>query len=337
MTRGNRSLVMRFSLLSVLGTSTVPALAQVPPSESNGNMAVLALAPPEADSHKKKVDTTQPDKHEMAYRAEGSNSDGARVLHYRLEPRTVGEDTAVVQPSHPTGGAAQAASDGLLTSDSLSPRIRAGQSWVRAVTGYDSAALSMRARTAAESAVTGFFAVRVEYEHGPSWGTADRVSLGGRIQLLDQQRHGIDGGFVAYYQPRDFRSEGNIVGGLTLGRNFNRLGLFGSVLFGSDPEGDDQDADGRLSMLYRMSDTLHLGLDNRFQYVLSTDAKRFGSTLTDWELALEPTAIVSLGPIALMTEAGFSALHTTGPIGWTTERRALHTGAIAMAGAGGVF
>jgi len=332
---------MTWCIRSAIGSVTLlllssRAFAQAPQHEAQENVATIALAPPTSDSNEK-LDTTSPAPREVTYKPEASTDGGTRALHYHLEPREVGEGTAVSRPPHPTTGAAQAASDGLLTSNSLSPRIRAGQSWVRAVTGYDSAAASVRARTAAESAVTSFLAVRVEFEHGPNWGTADRVSLGGRLQLLDQKRHGIDGGFVAYYQPKDFRGEGNIVGGLTLGRSFDRLGLFGSVLVGSDPEGDDQDADGRLSMLYRLTDFLHLGLDNRFQYVLSTDAKRFGSTLTDWELALEPTAIVSLGPVALLTEAGFSALHTTGPIGWTSERRVLHTGAIAMAGAGGVF
>ncbi len=331
----NRSLVgLQFSLVCGFVTVASVAVAQGSPSDAKGTVATVAFTSPEVDS-RNKTDDSSPVNHDVTYRAE-SNPDGARVLHYRLEPNPT-PDAATAQPSTPTSGAAQAASDGLLTSNSLSPRIRAGQSWVRAVSGYDTAAQSVRARTAAESSVTSFFAVRVEFEHGPAWGTADRVSLGGRLQLLDQKRHGIDGGFVAYYQPRDFRSEGNIVGGLTLGRSFSRLGLFGSVLIGSDPEGDDQDADGRLSMLYRVSDILHLGLDNRFQYVMSTDAKRFGTTLTDWDLAVEPTAVISLGPLALLAEGGFSALQTTGPIGWTTERRILHTGAIAMAGAGGVF
>jgi hypothetical protein len=225
----------------------------------------------------------------------------------------------------------------MLTPYTLSPRVRSGQSWVRAVAGYDTAANSFRARSAAESAVTGFFAVRVEFEHGPAMGFKDRVGLGGRIQFLNQSKHGIDAGFGMFYQPNDFRGEGNIVGGLMLGRRFGRLGLFGSALFGSDPEGDDQDLDGRMSMLYRVSDNFDLGWDNRIRYVLSTDAKRFGTVNTDWELALEPTATISLGPLAILTEAGFSALQNSGPIGQLNDHRVVRTGAIAMAGAGGVF
>jgi hypothetical protein len=208
---------------------------------------------------------------------------------------------------------------------------------VRAVSGYDTAASAMRARIAAESAATRWLAIRVEFEHGPSTGANDRVNFGGRFQLLGQQKYGVDLGVIAYYQPKDFRSEGNIVGGLSLGRTEGRFGVFGSALIGSDPEGDDQTTDGRLSFAYRANEPLQVGLDNRFEYVLSSDAKRFGTTTTDWELAIEPTAVISIGPLALLMEAGLSALQTTGPYGFATQQRHVHTGAIAMAGASSVF
>jgi hypothetical protein len=208
---------------------------------------------------------------------------------------------------------------------------------VRAVSGYDTAASAMRARTAAESAATRWLAIRVEYEHGPSTGANDRLNFGGRVQVLGQYKYGMDLGLIAFYQPKDFREEGNIVSGLSLGRTEGRFGLFGSALIGSDPEGDDQTTDGRLSFVYRTNELLQLGLDNRFEYVLSSDGKRFGTTTTDWELAIEPTAVISLGPLALLMEVGFSALQTTGPHGLATQQRHVRTGAIAMAGASAVF
>ena len=276
-----------------------------------------------------------PEQRQITFQDNGSGS--GRALHYRLYPeRSTDADDKQLHEVQSTG-AARAADDGLLTPYTLSPRLRSGQSWVRAVAGYDTAANSFRARSAAESAVTNYFAVRAEYEHGPAMGFKDRVGLGGRIQFLDQSKHGIDAGFGVFYMPKDFRGEGNIVGGLMLGRRFGRLGIFGSALFGSDPEGDDQELDGRLSTLYRVADHFELGWDNRIRYVLSTDAKRFGTVNTDWELALEPTATVSLGPLAILTEAGFSALQNSGPIGQLNDRRVVRTGAIAMAGAGGVF
>lgn len=216
-------------------------------------------------------------------------------------------------------------------------RINKGQSWVRALGGYDTATGSARAQSAAETAVTSWFAIRVDYEHGQGATLDDRVGLGGRFQVLDQQRHGIDLGFSAFYQPKNFRGEGNVVGGLMLGRRFGRLGLFGSALVGSDPEGDDQDADGRLSILYRTMNAFSVGLDNHFRYVLSTDQKRFGTIMTDWELQLEPTVIINWGPVAILSEAGLSALQNTGPLGRPENRRVVQTGLIAMTGVGATF
>ncbi len=277
-----------------------------------------------------------PEQEQITYQDNGPTS--GRALHYQLEPmRPLDADEGQEQELHGTG-AARAADDGLLTPYTLSPRVRSGQSWVRAVAGYDTAANAFRARSAAESAVTNFFAVRVEYEHGPAMGFQDRVGLGGRFQLLSQSKHGIDVGVGAFYMPKDFRGEGNVVGSLMLGRSFGRFGLFGSALFGSDPEGDDQDLDGRLSMLYRVAIMLRTRVGQPHSLcVVSTDAKRFGTINTDWELALEPTATVSVGPLAILTEAGFSALQNSGPIGQLNDRRVVRTGAIAMAGAGGVF
>jgi len=275
----------------------------------------------------------QPD--EITYQQGPSGTGNGRTLHYRLD--TTADAQTRESTSVGSGAAARAIDDGAMVPYALSARINQGQSWVRALGGYDAAASSARARSAAETAVTSWFAIRVDYEHGPGLGLDDRVGLGGRFQVLDQNRHGINLGVAAFYQPNDFRREGNIVGGLMLGRRFGRLGLFGSALLGSDPEGDDQDTDGRLSMLYRATDALSVGLDNRFRYVLSTDAKRFGTITTDWELQLEPTVVFNWGPLAILSEAGLSALQNTGPIGMPENRRVVHKGLIAMAGAGAVF
>ena len=263
-------------------------------------------------------------------------SENGRTLHYHLD-NTADAQSRESSSVGDGSTAARAVDDGAMVPYTLTARIKKGQSWVRALGGYDTTASSARARSAAETAVTSWFAIRVDYEHSPGSGVDERVGLGGRLQVLDQRRHGIDLGFGAFYQPTDFRGEGNIVGGLMLSRRFGRLGLFGSALVGSDREGDDQDVDGRLSMLYRATDVFSVGLDNRFRYVLSTDQKRFGTIMTDWELQLEPTVIVNWGPLAILSEAGLSALQNTGPIAMPENRRIVHTGVIAMAGAGAVF
>jgi len=319
-----------FATLLCLGVSR-PALAQV----ASATFEVPLTSPAtEQTPLDKPNDATQRQRQpgELTYQGDTAETGNGRTLHYRLHDTS---DTKARESVN--GSAARAIDDGAMVPYTLTARIHQGQSWVRALGGYDTAASSARARSAAETAVTGWFAIRVDYEHGPGPGRDDRVGLGGRFQILDQSRHGIDLGVGAFYQPKDFRGEGNFVSGLMLGRRFGNLGLFASALVGSDSEGDDQDTDGRLSMLYRATDALSVGLDNRFRYVLSTDEKRFGTVMTDWELQIEPTVIVNWGPLAIVSEAGLSALQQTGPIGMLENRRVVHTGMIAMAGAGAVF
>lgn len=326
-------LTQKASLFTFLSAIAYPAIAQVSPAtgDATGESARADSLPPDKGAAKRADDSRSSQNAELTY--ESPDSTSPRALHYRLDAPL--ERRPLQYASE--GSAARAADAGLLAPYTLSPRITYGQSWVRAVAGYDTAAGSARSRSATESAVTSFFAVRFEYEHGPATGYEDRVSLGGRFQVLNQQKHGIDVGLGAFYRPRDFRGEGNVVGAMMLARNFGRLGLFGSALFGSDPEGDDQDIDGQLSTLYRISDIVNIGWDNHIYYTLSTDAKRFGTTTTDWEVQLEPTVTVTFGPVAILTEAGFSALQTTGPIGEPESQRIVRSGLIAMAGAGGAF
>jgi len=259
---------------------------------------------------------------------------GQRVLRYRVET----DRGSTASPArNPGDAAAEAVEAGVLSPYTLSPRVESGRSWARAVGGFDSAAGTVRARSSAESALTGYLALRVDFEHGPSTGANDRVSVGGRLQVLKQKDHGIDGGIGLFYQPNDFRGEGNIVGGLLLGRRFGRLGLFASGLIGSDPEGDDQELDGRLGAMVRVAPMVQVGWDNRFRSVLSTDGKRNGSTTTDWDFSALPTAILTLGPLAVVGEGGFSALKQTVAVGQPDQRTSVRTGVIVMAGAGAAF
>jgi hypothetical protein len=219
----------------------------------------------------------------------------------------------------------------------LSAKVVPGQSWASAVGGYDSAAQAYRTRASTETALTSYLAFRVDFEHGPSTSTTDRVSFGLRLQVLNQTTHGLDLGAGLFYQPNDFRREGNIVAALMLQRRLNTVVLLANVLLGSDPEGDDQEVDGRIGTLVRVSRLFHLGLDSRFRSVLSSDAKRLGTSGTDWEIALLPNAVLQLSFLSVIAEAGFSALHTTDLVGEPTQHKNLRTGALVMSGVAAAF
>ncbi len=122
-----------------------------------------------------------------------------------------------------------------------------------------------------------------------------------------------------------------------LGRQFGRVAVLGTALLGSDSEGDDQEVDGRLGTLIRVSRLVELGLDSRFRAVVSSDPKRIGSSGIDWEMALLPNANLRLGPLILIGEVGFTALQTTDFVGEPGEVKNLHTGIIIMSGLGTAF
>jgi hypothetical protein len=257
-----------------------------------------------------------------------------RTLHWRPLPSDAAEDVA---PPAPAPSAKQAASDGLLspfTSPAAIPTSRASaQSYV----GYDGAVSLARARASAEGTLTSFLAVRAEFEHGPTTGADDRVVVGARLGILTQRKYGVDFGAGLFYQPKDFRGEGNIVAGLMVARHFGRLGLFANTLFGSDPEGDDQLLELRLGSLYAATDWLSLGLDARTRQNYSQDQKRTLARSVDWELQAAPTAIFCLGQFSLMALVGPSIVRETPAAGEPALDKRTHGGLLAMAGAGGVF
>jgi hypothetical protein len=234
----------------------------------------------------------------------------------------------------PASGAAEA---GLFLPALLAPRIYAGTAFASARAGYDGARDAFVARSTAEGSLADILALRVEFEHGPSLGPEDRVRVGGRLTLLRQSEHGVDGGVALFYDPKDFREEGNVVGALIVGRSFGRLGLFANALFGSDPEGDDQQLELRLASTYRAAEQLHVGLDTRMRYNMSSDEKRAGTLTTDWELQALPTLSLELGSIALVADVGVSALQSTGPFAQPGERTERDVGVLALAGAAGAF
>jgi hypothetical protein len=264
----------------------------------------------------------------------GFEEEQPRALH-RLP---LGSDVRdAVAPPTPEPKANQAASDGVLspfTSPVVIPAFRAS---AQSYAGYDGAIAGARAHGAAEGRLTSFLALRVEFEHGPATGTQDRVNIGGRLGILTQRQYGIDLGAGLFYQPKDFRGEGNVAFGLMVARHFERLGLFVNTLFGSDPEGDDQLLELRLGSLYAANDWLSVGMDGRSRMNFSEDPKRLKTLSVDWEMQAAPTAIISLGQFSVMALLGPSLVKETPALGEPTSGNHLHSGLLAMAGAGGAF
>ena len=260
------------------------------------------------------------------------------------EPRALQRHTIQSQSDAPVDETAaerapkstQAARDGVLSPFTSPAAIPAFRASAQSYAGYDSAVSAARARAAVEGRVTNFLALRVEFEHGPATGSEDRLSVGARFGILTQRRYGVDLGAGLFYQPKDFRSEGNVVAGLLVARHFGRLGLFANTLFGSDPEGDDQSLELRLGSLYSARDWLSFGFDARSRMNFSEDAKRTQARSIDWEVQAAPTAIFCLGPLSLMALLGPSVVRMT-PAADEGTASVTRAGLLAMAGAGGAF
>jgi hypothetical protein len=267
--------------------------------------------------------------------AEDASSE-QHVLHWNAQPSgdTRADSLQPVQPAKPAADAAGALDDGQLNPFTMGAPTARGVASVKTIGGYDSAAGSGIVRSAVDASVTNFLALRVEYDHGPGTGTYDHVTVGARVALLNEKKHGIDGGFGFFYDAKDFRNEGNIVGALLVGRHFGKLNLYGNALFGMDTEGDDQALELRVGTGYRLTPALQLGFDSRGRYNMSQDQKRTSTSQLDWELQATPVAAFSLGPIALLANVGPSFVSTTQP--GATEAH-VKSGVIALGGAGGAF
>jgi hypothetical protein len=248
------------------------------------------------------------------------------------------EDRAARQPVPAEPPAAErAAQAGLLLPSVMAPKLHDGTAYATVRSGYDGATEAVLARAVAEASLARLLALRVEYEHGASPAAQDRVRLGARLALLHQADHGIDGGLTLIYDPKDFHEEGNIIAGLLVGRDVGGTSLFANALFGSDPEGDDQTVELRLGVLQRAARRVHVGLDARGRYDLTSDAKRNGTTTTDWEAWGLGTASLELGAFALTADAGVSARQTTSLFGEPGEATHTAAGVLGLLGAAAAF
>jgi len=255
-------------------------------------------------------------------------------MAWHAEPAGASRPTGDVKQAEDERGAGAAVDEGQILPFTMPAAAPSARAVVTALGGYDSAASMGRARSTADVRTFDFLMLRLDYEHGPGTGSDDRVSFGARVAILRQDRHGLDFGAGLFFQPKDFRGEGNIMAGLLLARSFGRLGLFANTLFGADAEGDDASLELRLSALYRTSKLLHIGLDARGRTNFSDDEKRYTAQEVRWDAEGGALAVASIGPLALTALVGPRALVLAAPESTVAETR---LGVLAMAGAAAVF
>ena len=216
--------------------------------------------------------------------------------------------------------------DGALLPSTLAPRVGATAALAIGFAGYDGARAAPIGSATAEVRVWGPFAIR----GGTEYSTTRRSSttIGGRVQLLHQERHGIDGSLSVFYRPEGFTEpEGEIETFVSLGRRFNRLSVFGNLVYGQDPEGNERDGELRFASLYSIG-RWAFGVDSRMRFAIGTQKSAMALAEPKFDLLAGPLASATVGPVALFAQAGPSVLKVAG----TTS-----AGVAALGGVGAVF
>ena len=217
--------------------------------------------------------------------------------------------------------------EGALLPSTLSPRVGGVGALAFGFGGYDGARSVPIANATAEVRVWGPFALRGGAEYSSARKEA-RPTIGGRVQVLRQERHGIDGSLSVFYRPEGFTEpEGEIETFVSLGRRFDRLAVLGNLVYGQDPEGNERDAELRFATLYAAG-RWTFGLDSRLRFAIGTQKSAQAMAEPKFDLLAGPVAAATVGPIALFAQAGPSVLKVTNDTS---------VGLAALAGIGSAF
>jgi hypothetical protein len=188
-----------------------------------------------------------------------------------------------------------------------------------------------------EGAIINRIAIRVGYDYLQSQ-TGGNVSAGVRFGVLRQETSGIDlGVFVQYKQKGFSESNGEVEMALAMSRRWGRFGLFGDLVYGQGFERQERDGEVRIAGLYTLRDRYNVGFEARSHFDLGSSSMpplRGSPPEAAFDLIAGPVASISLGPIALLAEAGVHVLVIDNPTGADGDAQA---GLIALAGAGAAF
>ena len=217
--------------------------------------------------------------------------------------------------------------EGALLPSTLAPRVGANAALAIGFAGYDGARSAPIGSATAEVRVWGPFALRGGAEYSTSR-KEPRPTIGGRVQLLRQERHGIDGSVSVFYRPEGFTEpEGEIETFVSLGRRFDRLAVMGNLVYGQDPEGNERDGELRFASLYAMG-RWAFGVDSRLRFAIGTQKSAMAQAEPRFDLLAGPLASATVGPVAFFAQAGPSVLKLAG---------STSAGVAALGGVGSVF
>ena len=135
-------------------------------------------------------------------------------------------------------------------------------------------------------------------------------SAGVRLVILRQETHNLDLGMAAGYlnrglpQPRG-EPDGEIQLTVLLGHRFDRLGLFGNVIYHQGLDAEERNAELRMAGLFSLSEGLNLGLDVKARYELTAASERVVENIvSDWDIVAGPLGNYSWRDIMVTVQVG---------------------------------
>lgn len=222
------------------------------------------------------------------------------------ERSTHAQEVEVVEPAPREEPAFAATSAGAFLPQTLSAQVGSVPVFAFGSGGYDSTRRGPLVDAAVEAHVWGPFALRVQTAYSNDTARM-RPSVAGRVQLLRQERHGIDGTLTVFYKTEGFtEAEGEIETFASIAHRFRFITLVGNLVYGQDPEGNERDGEVRATAFHQ-GRWLMLGLDSRVRFALGTQHGRAATSEPVFDFMGGPVATVAAGPVAIFAQAGPSA------------------------------
>lgn len=226
----------------------------------------------------------------------------------------------------PSPSATDAASDGAFLPDTLSARVGASPATAYGLGGYDSSRAGPVVDSAVEVRVWGPLTLRAQATYSND-ANRMRPSVAGRVQVLRQEAHGVDGALTVFFKTEGFtETEGEIETFASIGRRFRLVNVIGDLVYGQDPEGNERDGELRAAVLHRQGRFVW-GLDSRVRFAIGTQRTSH----------VEPKLDFGAGPIATVTTGPWALFAAAGPSGVELPGSPLKVGLTALGGLGSAF
>jgi hypothetical protein len=236
------------------------------------------------------------------------------------------EDTT--QFNEPESPAPVAVGDGSFLPETLSARVGSLQVYGYGSGGYDSSRRGPLVDSAVEARVWGPFALRFQATYSND-AEKMRPSLAGRVQLLRQEKHGVDGALTVFYKTEGFtETEGEIEMFASLGRRFQQVTVIGDLVYGQDPEGNERDGEVRAAAFHQHR-WLMYGVDSRLRFAIGTQHGHAATIESVFDFFGGPVVMAAAGPGAVFAQLGPSAFEL--------DHSAMRVGVAAMVGIGAAY